>query len=400
MPKLELSKKNIENLEESAKAGTIKLPDSYWTPERSAKGLGVRINRDASISWVYKRVLAGKQIWTKLGAWPDMDVDAAHDAAAEWRVRVRKGESPEAFKLKVMRWEDAVDRFAESHFPNLKPKTRETYASAFRLHIRPAFAGKLAHEINEEDVQAFHKGLGRENKKRMANVCLGLLNMIFERCEAWPCRPRNSNPVVMFHKAGYKTFAENIRDRPIEADEATRIGEALSIMESQGWVQFCNIARVLYYSGARRGEVLGLSWEWIDQNRKVIRWPDSKRGAISKPLNDELFKVLAKIPRIEGNPWVFPSQGNTKSKTGHVMNIERPWEKLLELAEIEDLTRHDFRHNFGNVAGEGETLQTVSVLLSHRGVATTERYSRPQGLPAANRLGGALKEKISKKPSR
>jgi integrase len=201
-----------------------------------------------------------------------------------------------------------------------------------------------------------------------------------------------SNPVSMLTKAGYKPFREASRNRPLEDAELSRLGQALVAMEAEGYGQFCDFVRVLYFSGARRGEVLGLSWEWIDEERKVITWPDSKTGETSKPLNDAVFEVLAGIPRFKGVPWVFPS---TESESGHLEDIKRPWKRLLKLSQINDLTRHDLRHNVGNQAADGgENLQTVAALLGHRQTSTSERYSKTRGLAASNRLGATLKRKL------
>jgi integrase len=398
LPILDLTEKNLRRLLKSAEAGEVALPETYWTPERVIKGLAIRVNRDLSLSWIFKGFIGGKQIWKKLGTWPEMSTKAAQEALEDWRSRKRRGENPDASRLTAMLWEHVVDQFEREHLPNVKPKTRASYASALRVHLRNAFAGKLASEIDEADVRTFHQTLGNTGKVRQANVCLMLLRVIFDRCEGWRYRPMNTNPVAMLRKTGYKTYREDARDRPLDDDEVTRFGEALVAMEEQGYGQFCDFVRVLYFSGARRGEVLGLAWEWIDEKRKVISWPDTKTGATSKPLNDALFEVLARIPRIEGNPWVFMSQGNTPSESGHLEEIKRPWKKLMELAKIEGLTRHDLRHNVGNVAAdEGENLQTVAALLGHRQTATTERYSKTRGLAASNRVGAKLKGKLGGK---
>ena len=372
-------------------------PTYFW--DTTYPGLGARLNRDDSITWVIKVRIGGKVYWKNLGSWPAMKTKAAQAEVDDMKTRIRKGEDPERTRFIPILWPNLVDAFGADHLPNLKKKSQASYRSALRLHIRPAFPGKMAHEIESSDVRNFHQALGRTGKTRQANVCLGLLSMIFDRAEAWKHRPLHSNPVEFLEKAGYQQFHEDIRDRPLHDDELARLGEALAQMEEEGYGQFCDFVRVLYFSGARRGEVLGLSWDWIDTDRKVITWPDTKTGKISKPLNDALFEVIAKMPRIEGVPWVFPTQGaKKKSESGHLEDIKRPWKRLLTLAGINDLTRHDLRHNVGNhAADEGENLQTVAALLGHRQTSTTERYSKTKGLAASNRMGTVLKRKLKGK---
>lgn len=397
MPSRALSDSGMKRLPALADDEGLARPVYFW--DSTYPGLGVRVNRDDSITWVIKVRIGGKVHWKNLGAWPEMKTKAAQAEVDDMKTRVRKGEDLGRARFVPILWHKLVDAFEADHLPNLKEKSQESYRSALRLHIRPAFPGKLAHEIEEADIRDFHQALGKTGKTRQANVCLGLLRMIFDRAEAWKHRPLHSNPVDLLRKAKYRPFREDSRHRPLEDDELARLGEALLTMEAEGYGQFCDFVRVLYFSGARRGEVLGLSWDWIDADKKRITWPDTKTGATSKPLNDALFEVLAGIPRMEGVPWVFPTQGTKKeSASGHLEDIKRPWKRLLMLACIEDLTRHDLRHNVGNqAADEGENLQTVAALLGHRQTSTTERYSKTKGLAASNRLGATLKRKLGGK---
>jgi len=62
--------------------------------------------------------------------------------------------------------------------------------------------------------------------------------------------------------------------------------------------------RLLLLTGARRSEILGLRWEMIDLERRVIHLPDSKTGRKPIPLNAPALDVLARLPR--RSPWVLP----------------------------------------------------------------------------------------------
>lgn len=360
--------------------------------DRQLKGFGIRVNAGGSVSFVFKARVGSKQLWKTLGDWPATKCAEARTAAEVLRGRIKDGEAPVTPKVKSILWEELLEKFEAEHLPGLKATSRASYQSVLDVHLRPAFRRRMAHEIDDGDIRAFHRSLA--GIPRQANVALMILNLIFERAEGWRFRTVNTNPVAIARKAGLKPFPEGMRDRQLTDVELERLGAALERMEGEGHRQFCDLVRLLLLSGARLREVMALRWEQIDERARTIRWKDSKTGKVSKPLNDALFEVLAKLPREEGKPWVFPSE----KTDGCIQDVKRPWRRLLELAEIEDLHRHDLRHLHGNAAAElGLNLQTIAALLGHRQTSTTERYSKvgeDPRLAASNQVSGALKRKL------
>ena len=61
-------------------------------------------------------------------------------------------------------------------------------------------------------------------------------------------------------------------------------------------------------------------------------------------------RLLAGLPRLEGNPFVVPGERRGQ----HLVNLEKPWRKIRELAQRPDLRLHDLRHSFASIgAGAG-----------------------------------------------
>lgn len=80
--------------------------------------------------------------------------------------------------------------------------------------------------------------------------------------------------------------------------------------------------RLLILTGARRGEILTLKWEYIDYEKQVIRLPDSKTGAKIINLNEHTIEIMQSIPRQVGNPYVIVGKVHGQP----MVNIFKPWD--------------------------------------------------------------------------
>ncbi len=125
-------------------------------------------------------------------------------------------------------------------------------------------------------------------------------------------------------------------------------------------------------TGLRRNEVLALRWRDVDLDAREIKLEDSKTGARVAPLSPEAARVLAGIPRVEGNPHVIPG----KKPGTHLRNLNDPWDRIRKGAKLEDVRLHDCRHSFASRAlALGEGLIMIGKLLGHTKVETTARYA-------------------------
>ncbi len=143
-------------------------------------------------------------------------------------------------------------------------------------------------------------------------------------------------------------------------------------------------------SGCRRNEVISLEWNWIDFERAALRLPDSKTGAKVVALGAPALELLNGLPRIEENPYVFPSSvGN-----GHFVGLQRVWARIREKAGLSDVRLHDLRHSFASVgAASGDSLYIIGKLLGHRQSVTTQRYAHLADDPlraAADRIAAQI----------
>jgi integrase len=152
--------------------------------------------------------------------------------------------------------------------------------------------------------------------------------------------------------------------------ELARLGEALSSYEGSPYAVAA--VKLLVFTGARLGEILGLEWEWIDLERGEARLPDSKTGAKTVHLPPPALAVLVELPRHERNPHVIVG-----GRPGAALvNLEKPWRVIRAAAGLDDVRLHDLRHAFASVAASsGMGLPIIGKMLGHTQAATTHRYA-------------------------
>lgn len=129
-------------------------------------------------------------------------------------------------------------------------------------------------------------------------------------------------------------------------------------------------------TGARRGELFGLTWSDVDLERKLL----TLRGATSKagrtrhiPLNAEAHDALKRWRKQSPRDatLVFHGAGG-----GRMTNVNKSWAELCTAAKLQDFRFHDCRHHFASrLVMAGVDLNTVRELLGHADIAMTLRYA-------------------------
>lgn len=118
-------------------------------------------------------------------------------------------------------------------------------------------------------------------------------------------------------------------------------------------------------TATRSGEVLGARWEEIDLDKKVWTIPAvrMKAGHAHRvPLSPRTVELLAALPRLNGNPHVFPGNAAGKPLSGMAMTMQ------LRRMGRGDITVHGFRSSFRDWASEQTSFphETCEHALAHR----------------------------------
>lgn len=257
-------------------------------------------------------------------------------------------------------WSDLEIKYKRFSKANKSPKTVKR--EQFVFNAFNAFIGKNVklNDINNEKIECFrdHRlSLG----KKPASVALDMrhLKVVFNKGLEW--KYCSINPVV-----GVKMPpAGIIKVRFLHKDE---INDLLEVIEKDGNLNFKNLVIAYLNTGARRTELLPPLFTWNNvnlQERKILFQGkrDRKRYV---PINNTLFPILQdNKKRGERYPFDFkPDRVTQKIK------------EYYRAIGIEDANLHSLRKTFGSLLLQNGAadLFTVSKLLGHSTVTTTEKY--------------------------
>tara|TARA_R100000406_G_scaffold78879_1_gene59802 strand:+ start:276 stop:833 length:558 start_codon:yes stop_codon:yes gene_type:complete len=153
------------------------------------------------------------------------------------------------------------------------------------------------------------------------------------------------------------------RDRVLTIEEYQKL---LEKAELSNLPQLKDIIEFAYHTGARRGEILRMSRNHVDWNRKVITFYDTKNGEDRTiPLSEKVLSILKKY---RFGDRIFPISE---------YRIEKHFRIARKRAEITDFRLHDLRACFiTNAFLSGLSVAEVSALSGHKSWSELKRYSR------------------------
>jgi integrase len=241
-----------------------------------------------------------------------------------------------------------------------------------KYHLKPFFADKPLSKITTFDVERYKKHrLEQEAAKGTINRELAALSHLFSKAVEWKW--------VDHKPATIKRLQEDSgRITYLTTEQIERLIQAAIGDQFEQLYPFIVIG---LETSMRRSEILSIKLEDIDLDRLVIYIPKAKAGAREQPITSHLAEFLD--PYIEAaekdQVWLFPSG---KSKSGHTVNIEKPWKRVVLAAGLDptQVVRHTLRHTaITHLVQAGVDLPTVKRISGHKTLAMVEKYSHQNG---------------------
>ena len=364
-------------------------------------GFGVRCQKRDK-AFIYRYRLNGRRTFVTLGVHGrPHTVETARVKAKEYAAMVARGIDPAEEKRKgkvdeALTLRAAADLFLAGHVEaKRKSSTAAEYKRLLDKNILPKLGTRRLDALVHADIARLH--LAASKTPYQANRIVAVLSKLF----AWAERQglhAGPNPCK-----GIERYREEGRERFLSPEELGRLGQTLDALEAAQEVDVYAAAaiRLLIFTGARRGEVLALRWDWIDTGAGVARLPDNKSGAKTLHLPPPALEVLKGLPHLEGNPFVIVG----KKPGTALVGLPKIWERVRAKAGLDGVRDgvrlHDLRHSFASAAANaGTSLLVIGKLLGHTQYATTQRYAhlandpvRLAGESTAASIAAALKSR-------
>lgn len=357
------------------------------------KGFGLRVTPAGVKSYILiYRTPEGRQREITIGKHGSpWTCDQAREKARTLLMEIAGGFDPLAAKT-AARTAALVSDLADLYLkegpasrPNKKQRSWDTDAAILRSHVRPLLGKRTVKSLERTDIARFQADVaegktasttktkprgaarvtgGKGIAARATATLRAMLSFAVER-GIIPANPA----------AGVRLFRQEKVERFLSELEVAKLAETLTTMEEglELHPSFAACIRLLMLTGCRRGEIEGLQWEWIDFDRGMIRFPDSKAGAKVTPLPEPAVEVLKAVPREDGTPFVFPA---TRGGQGHIAGLSKAWGDVRAKAGMPELRLHDLRHSYASFAvADGAALFLVGKVLGHKQASTTEIYA-------------------------
>ena len=311
--------------------------------------------------------------------------------------------SPVTFGEYAERW------LTDTVTPHRKTRTEDYYRQVLTNHLKARFGAIALVDIKPPDVRAFvaEKLNGRPcaEHDRPVSEC--------EKCVAPRARNTVKNIVATLRTILYQAQTDEL----IARNPAARFGKVMGARhdprehvtvldaESVGRVLAAAakwypdhepLVTLLFQTGQREGEALGLHWEDFDWQRNIVdlrRTVGVRKGrlVVNTPKSGklrtvdlpsglsarlrELRSIREAQAAVEGarfSPWVFPALSDPDKPLNASWFWRHVWEPLLRQAEVRHIRVHDARHTYASLMlRRGVPPAYVSRQLGHSSIKVT-----------------------------
>ncbi len=307
--------------EAACKAAKPKLKLYYLN---DGAGLRLRIRPDGSRTWIYRFRLAGKEMSTGLGSYPQVSLQIARTKAAEAKQHVMKGDNPStanriAKANQIIKGEATFGAIARDWMAHNKPDWSDHHyernEGILRRYLLPDLERLPIDSIKEAYLFTIIKVPYDNGQKDSARKARSIATQIFSHARAThrgtinPARDMSDNPY--FKKPPVRHFTA------LPKDQVNALIQALDKKGSEQKLDIKTVCalRMAIYTGLRDGSIRGGQWKEIDFEKCIWTVPASRmksRKEHQVPLPTQAIASLLTIKPLtyrDENSLIFPGSG-------------------------------------------------------------------------------------------
>jgi len=366
-----------------------------WDTE--IKGFGLKIFPTGVKTFVFQyRIPEGKTRRTTIGRYSNtLTADQARKRAKELAYEVHAGRDPmgeRKARRDALSVNELLDLYVLSEkFASNAATTQAVDRGRMDRHLRPLLGREIAANLTADQVAKARRAIAEGGTAaRVKTIARGLAKvtggpgtadkaaLLLKTVFSWALENgfAKSNPVAKLRVA-----ASGTRDTIMDgAEDYKRMFATLQKMENEKRIRaaVADAIRFIALTGARRGEVTGLIWRWVDLKTGLITLPPKAHKAghrTGKPriiaLPAEAQAIIARQPAGEPDDHVFlPVKG------AGALALDKSWAAVRTEAKLPaNLGMHGLRHSIGtHLAMAGASAVELMETLGHRQITTTLRY--------------------------
>ena len=379
-PHFEFTKTGIKNLP------TPEKRTRYADPQ--TKGLSVEVMPTGDKFYRLRRKLAGKDVTVTLGRFPDLSPAMARDKAAATRTELAQGQNPNqarrAHEQANVTLSEALEEYIASRGDRIKATTRNQYRAILGNYSQEWMRQPLRN-ITRERVQQRHTAISegrvswtnadgrrvemRKDSKAQADLWGRSLRavyrfshdhyrdeegktllpdpptMVLSTKRQWNHVPRKTSRIRNHDLGRWLAAVELVRSEAIATREDTRAA-------------ICDGLDLALFTGLRRSEVFGLTWDRVSLGGRYFWIEETKNGdPLELPITNTLITIFRRRWNVCGtiSAYVFPGPDLSKPAHDPRKTIKRIVAATVPSPNPDGLKPitfacHDARRTFGSVA--------------------------------------------------
>jgi len=278
---------------------------------------------------------------------------------------------------------------------NLPSVKRLVYLKDLRAslnHFLAAFGELQVLKLKAEDLERFQddkvkEGYALSYVDKMVGAARNMVNRATENDKApYSALKPFKGVSKMLRKNG------NARDRVLTPDEYQRIYDKLPN-------HLKAVVATAYFTGMRKGEILGLTWDRVSFDMRLIRLRAEDTKDFEEryvPMSDEILHIFKRLKANDGEGYVFKYKGAPFHDIRFGLKSACEEAGIKYGAKVEGgFVFHDLRHTFNtNMRKAGVTESVIMKITGHSTREMFDRYNTVDHTDisqAAKQLGGFLK---------